>query len=129
MKPYFAPFRLWVGTDGGGLIELNTVSINQQLAPNDLTDSGAVWEDLGGTYTILVNTLVVDLTDAAEAHVAGVRDEQLPAGGVGGPSRGKGPHPAFGHLLPLLRNGRREGWQIPIPFSRPKDGRRWPKAG
>jgi hypothetical protein len=41
---------------------LGTVNVNQQLAPNDLSDAGVAWEDLGGLYTISGSTLVVRLT-------------------------------------------------------------------
>jgi hypothetical protein len=43
-----------------------TVSMNQQLAPNDFTDQGGAWEDLGGSLYQLTagNNLIVRLTNA-----------------------------------------------------------------
>jgi subtilisin family serine protease len=51
-----------------GSTPIGTVALNQQLAPNDFTDSGANWEDLG-VFTITGTTLVVRLTDAANGIV------------------------------------------------------------
>jgi hypothetical protein len=56
-----APFRIFNGTTSGTL--LSTTSIDQTLAPNDFSASGANWEDLGvpvfidsGFITVEVNT-------------------------------------------------------------------------
>jgi hypothetical protein len=59
-----APYSI---SDGATL--LATAAVNQQLAPNDLTDQGSSWEHLGGTYTITGATLTVRLTDAANGFV------------------------------------------------------------
>ena len=42
---------------------LGTVNVNQEQAPNDFTDAGSPWEDLG-TFTITGSTLNVELSDA-----------------------------------------------------------------
>jgi hypothetical protein len=60
-----AQFEVLWGDDGGPLISLHTRDVDQTQAPNDLSDSGAVWEDLGGNHTITGDTLVVELTDDA----------------------------------------------------------------
>jgi hypothetical protein len=60
-----APFEVLWGNDGGALTSLHTQALDQTQAPNDLSDSGAVWEDLGSTHTITGTTLVVELTDDA----------------------------------------------------------------
>ncbi len=58
-----APFKI---SDGSDL--LSTITLNQELAPNDFTDEGASWEFLG-SYTISGNMLSVELTDAANENV------------------------------------------------------------
>ncbi len=49
-----------------------------ELAANDLTDGGTVWEDLG-PYDIAGTTLVVELSHAANGYViaGAVRIERL----------------------------------------------------
>jgi hypothetical protein len=69
-----APFEVLWGTDGGPLTSLVTLDVDQTLAPNDLTDAGAVWEDLGGNHTITGNTLVVELTDNANGSRVVIAD-------------------------------------------------------
>ena len=55
------------------------MDVNQELAPNDLSDEGVMWEDLGGPYDITGTTLVVQLIDEANQHVIAdaVRIERL----------------------------------------------------
>ncbi|HEX8200561.1 MAG TPA: hypothetical protein VF590_08740, partial [Isosphaeraceae bacterium] len=53
--------------DGG--TPLGTVRVNQKLTPDDFSDQGLGWEDLGGPYSTSGTTLVVRLTDAANAQV------------------------------------------------------------
>lgn len=53
--------------DGAEVLE--TVYVNQKLAPDDFKSDGARWEDLGGTYTISGNRLVVTLSDDANHYV------------------------------------------------------------
>jgi hypothetical protein len=69
-----APFTIYDGADA-----LRTVDINQKIAPNDLSDQGATWEDLGGPYNITGTSLVVELSDAANQYVIAdaVRIERL----------------------------------------------------
>jgi hypothetical protein len=43
---------------------LGTVVVNQRVEPNDLTADGAVWEQLGGPYTLTSSTLAVRLQNA-----------------------------------------------------------------
>ena len=59
-----APFTI---RDGATV--LNTVAVNQQVAPSGFADEGVNWQYLGGPYTIAGNTLVVDLSDAADGRV------------------------------------------------------------
>ena len=59
-----APYTVFEGNSA-----LRTVRINQQAAPNDLTDRGVAWEDLGETYVVAGNKLQVRLTDAANQRV------------------------------------------------------------
>ncbi len=54
-----APYEVY-----DGAMSLETVPVDQQAAPDDFTDQGAVWETLG-TYTIMGNTLRVKLSDNA----------------------------------------------------------------
>ncbi len=69
-----------------GANSLGTVQVNQELAPDDFTDQGAAWENLG-TFTINGNTLSVQLSNAANEYVMadGVRIERVGnlAGGLG----------------------------------------------
>ena len=60
-----APFTIRDGIAGP---VLDTVLVNQQLAPNDFTDAGSDWEDLT-TITITGNTLTVQLTNNANGYV------------------------------------------------------------
>ncbi len=59
-----SPFQIFNGS-----ARLNTVNINQELAPNDFNDGGAAWENLAGPYDISANTLVVRLADNANEFV------------------------------------------------------------
>ena len=54
-----APFTIY-----DGAVSLETVQVNQQLAPDDFTDQGVGWEILG-TYTITGAALNVELADNA----------------------------------------------------------------
>jgi subtilisin family serine protease len=49
----------------GGTTALATVMVNQQTAPATFTESGILWQDLGGPYPIYGDTLAVRLTDLA----------------------------------------------------------------
>ena len=51
-----------------GAVELGTFDLNQQIAPNDRTEAGTVWEDLG-TFTVTGSSLVVELTNDANGYV------------------------------------------------------------
>jgi concanavalin A-like lectin/glucanase superfamily protein/Calx-beta domain-containing protein/fibronectin type III domain protein len=51
-----------------GSTPLRTVDVNQELVPNDFTDKGVNWENLG-TFTITSNTLKVRLSNAANEYV------------------------------------------------------------
>ncbi|MFB3103938.1 MAG: hypothetical protein ACE1ZA_03335, partial [Pseudomonadales bacterium] len=46
----------------------STVNLNQELAPNDLSDAGTTWEDLGN-FVITGSTLTVSLSNAANEYV------------------------------------------------------------
>jgi hypothetical protein len=59
-----APYRILNGSN-----VLGTVRVNQRLAANDLSYAGTSWEDLGGPYDITSNTLVVELSNAANGYV------------------------------------------------------------
>ena len=52
-----------------GTTALETVYVNQKVAPDDFKSEGARWKDLGSLYTIYGNRLVVTLSDAAEQYV------------------------------------------------------------
>ncbi len=54
-----APYEVY-----NGATSLGTVRANQQVAPDDFTDQGAVWESLG-IFTITGDTLMVELSDSA----------------------------------------------------------------
>ena len=58
-----APFTVF---DGSTLLE--TVDVNQELAPGDFMDAGASWKDLG-TFTITADTLTVQLSNQANEYV------------------------------------------------------------
>ena len=51
-----------------GASTVGNAAINQELAPNDLTESGVNWGDLG-IVSISGNTLVVELTNSADQYV------------------------------------------------------------
>jgi hypothetical protein len=59
-----APYTVLDGTT-----PLGTVDMNQRLAPNDFSDAGSSWEDLG-VYTVSGASLVVRLSNAANGVVA-----------------------------------------------------------
>jgi hypothetical protein len=59
-----APYTVSDGTSA-----LGTVLVNQEVAPDDFSEAGAVWEYLGGIYTIVGNTLIVQLSNAANDKV------------------------------------------------------------
>ena len=59
-----APFTILDGTT-----ELATVEVNQKAAPVGFSDEGATWQFLGPIHTIAGNTLVVQLTDAANGRL------------------------------------------------------------
>jgi hypothetical protein len=66
-------------TIGNGTTNLATVRVNQEQSPNDFSDQGVAWEDLGGPYDITSGTLVVKLSDAANEFVIAdaIRVERL----------------------------------------------------
>ena len=75
-----APFTVF---NGGS--PFPTVIVNQELAPNDLSDAGANWQYLGGVLDITGSTVVVRITDSANEYVIAdaIRLERignLPAG-------------------------------------------------
>ena len=51
-----------------GLLMLELVRVNQELAPDDLADGGSNWEDLA-IVTITGTDLVVELSNAANEYV------------------------------------------------------------
>ena len=73
-----------------GATSLGTFSINQQVSPDDFSDQGVMWEDLGGTHAMSSGTLVIQLHDAANGRLNAdaIRIERLVqpsiAGGQGG---------------------------------------------
>ena len=75
-----------------GVTSLGTVRLNQEMAPNDRTDAGVNWEDLGSGFIITGTTLVVKLTDDANEYVIadGIRIELIgsPLLAAGGPVTG-----------------------------------------
>lgn len=58
-----APYTVY-----NGAASLGTVAINQEQVPNDRSDGGAWWEDIG-TFTVTGNSLVVKLTNVANEYV------------------------------------------------------------
>ncbi|MBI3465978.1 MAG: choice-of-anchor D domain-containing protein [Planctomycetes bacterium] len=66
-SPFFAPDATFSIFDGDA--PLGTVSVNQQQTPNDLTDLGKAWENLGGVYTVTGSTLVVKLSNIGTGYV------------------------------------------------------------
>ena len=61
-----SPYSVYNGAATG--TPLQTVLMNQQLAPSGFTDSGSTWRDLG-VFTITASTLAVKLTNAANGYV------------------------------------------------------------
>ncbi len=59
-----SPFEIFDGTSRRG-----SFAVNQRLAPNQFSDAGAVWNDLGVTHQIDSGTLIVQLSDAADGRV------------------------------------------------------------
>jgi hypothetical protein len=89
-----APYTIFNGSN-----LLGTVRINQKVAPNDFTDAGSSWEDLGGPYDITGDTLAVELSDAANGYV--IADAvRIDAQGT--------PPPTIGGIIP---SSRRVAWQ------------------
>jgi hypothetical protein len=69
-----SPFTVFDGTTA-----LATVRVNQELAPSDFTESGVGWKDLGGSYQVMGNSLVVRLSNNANQYVIAdaIRIERL----------------------------------------------------
>jgi hypothetical protein len=69
-----APFTILDGTT-----VLSTVLKDQEQAPDDLNESGVLWDHLGGTINVTSGTLTVRLSDAANQYVIadGIRLERL----------------------------------------------------
>jgi tartrate-resistant acid phosphatase type 5 len=69
-----APFTVLSGST-----VLGTFAANQRVAPNDFTDAGVGWENLGGPYQVNGTTLTIRLTDKANGRVIAdaVRIERL----------------------------------------------------
>ncbi len=69
-----APYEVF-----NGATSLGTVPVNQEVAPDDFTDQGAMWETLGA-FTVTGDTLVVELSDIADGLVIAdaVRIERVP---------------------------------------------------
>ena len=59
-----SPFTIFDGDTA-----LATIDVNQEIAPDDLTDAGTTWEEMG-TFDISSGLLVVKLTNAANEYVA-----------------------------------------------------------
>ncbi len=59
-----APYTIFNGSTA-----LGTVRVSQKVAANDFSAAGTNWEDLGGPYDITGNTLVMELSDAANGYV------------------------------------------------------------
>jgi autotransporter-associated beta strand protein len=62
-----------------GANPLDTVLVNQELAPNDFFAAGSPWKLLGGPYTVTGSTLTVLLSDRADEYVIAdaIRIEQI----------------------------------------------------
>ena len=69
-----APYTILDGTNS-----LATVRVDQRQSPDDFSDLGAAWEDLGGTFDVTGSTLTVRLSDAANGVVIAdaIRVERL----------------------------------------------------
>ncbi len=69
-----APFSVIQGSH-----TLVSEDINQEQAPNDFTDAGVGWRNLGGTLNVAGGTLVVRLSDDANQYVIadGVRLQRI----------------------------------------------------
>jgi hypothetical protein len=84
-----APFSISLGG-----AEVSGVAIDQQQAPNDLTDAGTVWEYLGDVLDAGATTLVVKLTDLANGYTIAdaIRLERIGdlPGGMGRPQQPAG---------------------------------------
>ncbi len=48
-----------------GSTPVNTVVVNQRLAPADFLEAGVWWQDLGSTYDVFSDSLIVELSDLA----------------------------------------------------------------
>lgn len=59
-----APYTVFDGAN-----PLATVNLNQTVAPDDLTDAGSTWEDIGNLHNITSTRLIVQLTDNANNTV------------------------------------------------------------
>lgn len=59
-----SPFTIFNGS-----IPLTTLFVNQKLAPSGFSDAAAQWQYLGGAQPITGDTLVVQLSDAANGRV------------------------------------------------------------
>ena len=49
--------------------ELTTLDINQQVAPNDFSEAGVSWDNLGEAFDVTTQTLTVQLSNAANGRV------------------------------------------------------------
>jgi hypothetical protein len=62
-----APYSLYNGAASSGNL-VSTATVDQQVEPNDFTDSGAAWERIG-VITPTGNTVTVRLSDLADGFV------------------------------------------------------------
>ncbi|MDA1051398.1 MAG: tandem-95 repeat protein, partial [Planctomycetota bacterium] len=63
-----SPFSVFDGTAGGTAFGGSPFAIDQQVLPDDFSDQGVFWEQLG-TFAVTGNTLTVQLTDTANGVV------------------------------------------------------------
>ncbi len=59
-----APYTIY-----DGAAPITTVNVNQQVAPVQFSESGAMWDDLTSSITIASDTLTVELSDLADGRV------------------------------------------------------------
>lgn len=53
---------------------ITTASIDQTVAPDDFSDSGVSWEDLGGPFTITGGSIIVELLDTGDGSETVIAD-------------------------------------------------------
>ncbi len=63
-----APFTIYNGANTAATPSV-TVNVDQRMAPDDFSDAGVLWEDLGVPFNVTNGAITIQLTDQADGRV------------------------------------------------------------